>query len=71
MALSDFALNRPILEQVKLIIDADIVTYTVEEEVLATTLDEVQDVDLLARIRSAESAPRGVGIRNRPRSDRF
>ena len=56
MAQSNFALNRPILEQVKQIIDADIVTYTGEGDVLATTLDEVEDADLLARIRSAESA---------------
>ena len=56
MALSDFALNRPILERLKQLINADIVTYTLDEEVLATTLDEVQDADLLARIRSGRLA---------------
>ncbi len=56
LALSDFALNVPILQQVKQIVDADIVTYTRDGQVLATTLDDANDNTLLNLIRSTEAA---------------
>lgn len=54
LAQSDFALSRSILERLKLIVDADIITYKKDGEVLAGTLGTEADSELLDLVRSPQ-----------------
>jgi signal transduction histidine kinase len=49
---SGFAPNRPILERLKAILDADVITYTKAGQVIASTLDSPSDSELSALVRS-------------------
>jgi signal transduction histidine kinase len=53
---SDFALNLSILRSARQIAGADVITYTVNGAVLATTLDEGQQRSLIAAVATPELA---------------
>lgn len=66
IARTDFALNRPVLQRLKQIVDADIVTFDANGRVLATTVDDASSGELLSLIRrrgpAAEAFTAGAPI---------
>jgi len=56
-----FALSPSILEELKLLVDAEIVTYSTAGEVLVATLDPAANAGLLERVRDPEVGERIFG----------
>ena len=53
LLLTGFALNRPVLERLKPILDADVITFTQAGEVVVSTLEGPADSGLASLVRSA------------------
>ena len=60
LSRTDFAVNRPILENLKQIVDADIITYT-DKDILAATLGDAESRELIQLLRTGSPASDAVG----------